>query len=318
MASNSSQDSPTNDGSDDSLRFHLRKLQRHPKYQATQRALRSVRRLVPKAWRQATSGMRALPGAVIVGVAKSGTSQLFSYILRHPRCFRSYVKEVNYFSYHSQRPLSWYRSHFARTRSVEAVHGMCLEASPSYLLSAEALERMHQVLPQAKLMAILRDPVARAFSQYQHHKQRRWESQTFDHVVRESMAVAPPIARRDRPLPSIPEGVGLYIWHGYYASQLTALYRIYPREQVLLLDAADLFDDTNALCQRVFDFLGIERYDVQPDRIYNRGHYRETIDPATAEMLREHYRPHDEWLVELTGRKFRWMDEAGSAGQRAA
>jgi Sulfotransferase domain len=226
---------------------------------------------------------------------------------------------VHYFSYHWQRPLSWYRSHFALTRTVEAANGLCLEASPSYILSAETLERMRRVLPQAKLIVILRDPVRRAFSLYQNQKRSHSESRSFDDIVRESIANAPPIVRRDRPLPSIPGSMEPCIWDGYYASQLTALLSIYPREQVLILDSADLFDDTNAVCQRVFDFLGLESCDVQPDKIYNRGYYRETIDPATAEVLREHYRPHDEWLVELTGRRFRWMDEAaGKQEQRAA
>jgi hypothetical protein len=98
-----------------------------------------------------------------------------------------------------------------------------------------------------------------------------------------------------------------------------ALWQIYPREQTLLLDAADLFDDTNAMCQRVFEFLGLERFDVQPDKVYNRGYYREKIDPATAEILREHYRSHDVWLAQLTGQSFRWMrDDAGSHRKAAA
>ena len=309
---NSSGGSSVNSGADDSTRFYLRKLQRHPKYQATQRALRSARRFVPNVWRWATQRMRPLPGAVIVGVAKSGTSQLFSYVLRHPRCFGSVEKEVNYFSYHWQRPLGWYRSRFPLARTVDAVGGICLEASHSYISTPAALERMYQVLPQAKLMVVLRDPVARAFSQYQHHRQRRRETRSFNHIVRESIANSPHVDRRDRPLPPLGASVANYIWYGYYASQLVALFAIYPREQVLIIDAADMFDDTNAVCQRVFDFLGFERFDVQPDKIFNRGYYRETIEPATAEVLRDHYRPHDAWLVELTGRKFRWMDAAAA------
>lgn len=313
MATESNPGSSANSGAEDSLRFHLRKLQRHPKYQAAQLALRSARRIVPNAWRQATSRLRPLPGTVIVGVAKSGTSQLFSYILRHPRCFGSVEKEVNYFSYHSQRSLGWYRSRFPRARTVEAVDGICMEASPSYLTTPHALPRMYRVLPKAKLLVILRDPVARAFSQYQHHKQRRQESRPFDEIVRESIANSPPVARRDRPLPPLPESVAYYIWQGYYASLLAKLFGVYPRKQVLVLDAGHMFDDTNAVCQQVFDFLGLESFDVKPDRIYNRGFYRETIDPATAELLREHYRPHDEWLAELTGQKFGWTEAAAGA-----
>jgi hypothetical protein len=318
MSENSSTEQPSAEPADDAVHYYLRKFQRHPKYLATKKALRSIRQIVPNAWRLSTHRLRALPGAVIVGVAKAGTTQLYAYLLRHPRCFSGTEKEINYFSWHHHRPLGWYQARFPLARTVNAVRGVCMEASPSYLPSPDALRRMHDVLPAAKIIVIMRDPVARAFSQFQHNKQRHREPKSFEEIVRESIAHSPPIASHDQPLPPMPEAVSKYIWQGYYASQIAALWQLYPREQTLLLDAADLFDDTNAMCQRVLDFLGLERFDVQPDKVYNRGYYREKIEPATADLLREHYRPHDEWLVRLTGQTFRWMNEADASEQKSA
>ena len=82
-----------------------------------------------------------------------------------------------------------------------------------------------------------------------------------------------------------------------------------------MLDSADLFDDTNSVCQQVFAFLGLEAREIRQDKVYNRGHYRETIDAPTAALLREHYAAHDRLLVELTGRPFRWM---GPSTERSA
>lgn len=254
--------------------------------------------------------MRQLPGAVIVGVAKAGTTQLYAYLLRHPCCFGGTEKEINYFSRYYDRSLKWYRAQFPLARTVAAVKGITMEASPSYLPTVAALERMRALLPAAKLIVIMRDPVARAFSQYQHNKQRHREPHSFEHIVHEAIAQPPPIGNLHEPLPPMPDTASKYIWQGYYASQIAGLWQVYPREQVFLLDAADLFEEINGTCQRVFDFLGLERYNVQPDKIYNRGYYRESIDPETAALLREHYRSHDEWLVKLTGQSFRWMSEA--------
>jgi hypothetical protein len=75
------------------------------------------------------------------------------------------------------------------------------------------------------------------------------------------------------------------------------------------LDSADLFGDTNLTCQRVFDFLGLEHFDIELTKIYNRGYYKERIDPLVAERLREHFRPYDARLSEFVGRSFRWMRE---------
>ena len=77
-----------------------------------------------------------------------------------------------------------------------------------------------------------------------------------------------------------------YVGRGYYALQLELLLHLYSRQQVLILDSADLFEDTPAACQRVFTFLGLPPHAVQTDKVYNRGRYRETIDAAAAEQLR--------------------------------
>lgn len=296
---------------DDSLHYYLRKLQRHPKYLSTKRGLRLARNALPNAWRRATQSSRQLPGAIIVGAAKAGTTQLFAYMLRHPRCFGPVNKEIHYFSYWHERGLPWYRAQFPLRQRVERVRGICLEASPSYLPTPEALRRMHEALPHAAIIAILRDPITRAFSHFQHQRTRRREARTFDEVVASSVgstnALGPTSAMEIK-----------YVANGYYARHLEALLQIYPREQVLILDSDDLFDDTNRVCQQVFGFLGLEPFDVQPDKIYNRGFYRETIDDATRELLREHFRPHDEWLVQLTGRRFRWMDAESGRTSRAA
>ncbi len=308
---------------DDDFRYRLRKLQRHPAYLYVKTKLRAARRLLPNAWRMATHEYRQLPAAVIVGAAKCGTTQLFAYLTRHPRCFGGTRKEIDYFSRHADRPLAWYRSRFPLRRTVDRVGGICLEASPSYLPLPEALHRMHDVLPDAAVIVVLRAPVDRAFSRYQHLYQRRFESRSFEEMVHEAVRGgqqrAGATGRQTLPT-SLSANVADCIAGGYYAEQIDALLRLYPRQQVLVLDSADLFDDTNATCQRVFDFLGLERFDVKPQKIYNRGFYRETIEPTTAALLQEHYRPHDQRLVALLGQRFRWMDAdvAAATIRRAA
>jgi hypothetical protein len=291
----------------DRIRFYVRKLQRHPVYQVARSQVRIVRQLLPNLWRSGTQRYRQMPSAVIVGAGKAGTTQLYSYLIRHPRCFGGRTKEIHYFSKFSDRPLRWYRSQFPIARQLAKVRGLCIEASPSYLQSPEALQRMRDVLPEAKVIALLRDPVARAFSNYQHEKLRHREARTFLEVVRETIAAdsAGPDYRR----PLWPNGgsAGNYISRGYYAMHIEALWRIYPREQVLIVDSAELFADTNAICQRVFAFMGVEQFDMQPGKIYNRGFYREVLDQEAADLLREHYRPHDQRLTELLGRPLSWI-----------
>jgi hypothetical protein len=301
---------PDNLSRSERLRFHARKLQRHPALRRWKQSVRAVTSLVPSTWRRMTQPFRELPSAIIVGAQKAGTTQLYSYLTTHPRVFPASCKEVNYFSLHAERPVEWYRAQFPFTRRVAAVGGQAIEASPSYLPNPAAMRRMHAVLPNARIIALVRDPVARAFSHYQHAKARGRETRTFEQAVQDELRqnAFPPrlgIALRAEAPPMLG-----YVARGYYAPQLELVLALFGRKRVLILDSADLFADTAGTCQRVFEFLRLNRHDVQPGKVYNRGYYQEKIDPTTAQRLREHYRPYDTLLVQLVGQSFRWMHDA--------
>ncbi len=289
------------------LRCYWRKLQRHPAFRSWKRPLRAAKSSLPNAWRLATQRIRHLPTAVIVGAQKAGTTQLYAYLTTHPRCFTAAEKEVDFFSKHAERSIEWYRSRFPLRRNVAARQGQVLEASPSYLPTPEAMRRMKTTLPEARVIVLLRDPVSRAFSHYQHYKTRHLETRSFAAAVDDELRqnATPPergIALRHGARPMLG-----YVARGYYALQLELLLSLYSRERVLVMDSAELFTDTNAACQRVFGFLGLECYDIRPGKVFNRGYYQERIDPRITDRLREHYRPYDELLRELLGVRFSWM-----------
>lgn len=316
MSDSSSTDQPA-EGSRRNLKYYARQLRRHPAVRAWQRYSRNITGLVPSLWRLATQQFRQLPSSVIIGAQKAGTTQLFSYLTRHPRLFPACQKEIEYFSRYHDRSLGWYRSRFPLHRQVAAVDGQVLDASPSYICFPAALHRLRSVLPQARIIAVLRDPVARAFSGYQHNKTRHREPRSFAQAVEAELReneLRPEFGSALRP---DDPPMRRYVARGYYALQLELLLKLYPREQTLILDSADLFRDTNATCQWVFEFLALEPCDVQPQKIYNRGYYEEQIDPVVTQRLREHYRPYDELLSRLLGRQFSWMQGQPQAAAAA-
>jgi hypothetical protein len=299
------------------LRYYARKLQRHPAFGSLKKPINAAKSAMSHSFRMATQRFRHLPTAVIVGAAKAGTTQLHAHLIKHPRCFSGAEKEVRYFSKYADRTVEWYRSRFPWRFQVERRKGHVVDSSPSYLPSPRALRRMKEVLPDARIIAILRDPTARAFSHYQHHKTRHREPRSFEEAIAVELRqnVFPP--RRGTALGLDARPMNDYVARGYYALQLELLFTLYPRERVLVLDSADLFADTGATCQQVFSFLGVEAWEVHPEKIYNRGYYRETIDPHVAERLRQHYRPYDELLCEIVARPFSWMDGSLRANEAA-
>ena len=127
-----------------------------------------------------------LPNFLIIGAAKSGTTALYRYLYDHPEIYMSERKELHYFSYpetskltkgpHTYKRLSVstlaeYMTFFDGARDEIAIG----EASPSYLYLPGTAERIYQLLPNVKIIAILRNPVERAFSAYMHARRDKWE-----------------------------------------------------------------------------------------------------------------------------------------------
>jgi hypothetical protein len=188
-----------------------------------------------------------------------------------------------------------------------------IDGSPSYMAIPQALRQMQAVLPEARVIVILRDPVSRAFSHYQHRKTRRLETRSFDQAVADELRTNGYLPTRGAALNADAPKMWEYVARGYYALQLELLLSLYPSERVLVIDSAELFADTSGMCNRVFDFLGIEHCRVQVEKVYNKGFYREQIDPRVAQRLRLHYGPYNALLQSMIGRQFSWMMQVAAA-----
>jgi hypothetical protein len=243
---------------------------------------------------------RMLPDFVIIGAAKAATTSLYAWLCEHPDVVRARAKEIHYFSWFHYRGEDWYRHFFPleRDRAVyKAEHGRPFitgEASPSYMLDGGAPPRMAALIPDAKLIVQLRNPVDRAYSQFQ--MRRRDDEESIESflgaVAAERAQVGPPITRT-------------YVARGLYAEQLERWLAVFPREQLHVLAMEDLATDPQRVLDRVHEFLGIA-----PRRAEDlEARYTAKYDPLPAEeraQLTEYFRPHNERLYELLGRDFGW------------
>src|SRR4051812_9019690 len=98
---------------------------------------------------------------MIIGAPRSGTTALSRYVGAHPDAFMARIKEVRYFDSLPDLGVDRYAGHFEEGRGARAIG----EATPTYMYSTVALRRMRDILPHARLIAILRDPVKRAYSE---------------------------------------------------------------------------------------------------------------------------------------------------------
>lgn len=191
-----------------------------------------------------------LPTFLIAGAAKAGTTSLYHYMREHPDIYMPALKELHYFTRNYERGRQWYERHFAGWRGESAIG----EASPSYISVPEAPERIAALVPSARLIFILRDPVERAYSHYWFYISRGAQDarESFTEAIR------------------TPRGYRCYVERGFYAEQLARFLPYFRREDMLILITEDLKADAAAMVARCYEFVGV-RSDFRTDvsRAYN-------------------------------------------------
>ncbi len=206
-----------------------------------------------------------LPTFLVIGTAKAGTTSLHDYLGQHPDVFMSPVKEPRFFAYDG-RPLPAGGPggfHGRTVLDVEAYEALFAgatpgqargEASPMYLYSPLAAERIAARVPEAKLVAILRDPAERAFSHFLHLRRDNLEPCT---------TLAEALAREPERIAEDWDWSFHYRALGYYDAQLARYAERFPADRVHVVLYEDLSDDPEGVVRGVYRFLGLEGF--QPD-----------------------------------------------------
>jgi hypothetical protein len=275
-------------------------------------------------YRGVTRQLRLLPDFLIIGGQRCGTSSLYYYLTEHPAIAPAFTKEPHFFDEHFARGAAWYRAQFPtalQRRFVQRVSGLDLltgEGTPYYLLYPHAPRRAYEVVPAARLIALLRNPVDRAFSQYWIEKQAGFETWSFEDAIDgEQERLAGELERMQHDENYYSHGFRhfSYLARGIYVDQLQNWLRYYPREQMLVLKSEDLYSNPAAITRQALEFLGVSVGELKQEfRNYRRPSkkgYRKkvvppSLDPAMRNRLASYFAPHNARLYELLGVDFGW------------
>lgn len=276
--------------------------------------MRRVLRGTVRGYGRATVSLRPLPDFLIIGAQKAATTALYAYLRWHPGITGPSFKEVSFFDRHYARGPSWYRAHLpARPRlwAVKRRHGdwpLVGEASPSYLFHPQAAERVAALMPQAKLIAVLRNPVDRAFSHYQHEVALGREQLSFE----DALEAEDERMRGERERMADDPSYFSHAWWNYtyaargkYAEQLERWFAAFPREQVFVLVSEELLREPAESYAGTLEFLGARPHDLSSfPRIFARD-YSE-MSSATREGLEREFEEPNRRLAALLGRELPW------------
>jgi Sulfotransferase domain len=257
----------------------------------------------------------ALPDFVVIGVQKGGTTFLYHLLTQHPYVEPPAKKELHFFDLFFEEGIGWYRRCFPAPRWEDGRRTITGEASP-YMAHLHAPERMAQVVPEARLIALLRNPVERAYSDYQMVARKDREHKTFEEAIGlEDPAETGKAPPKEGETPEAEDLAVLnegseYLSRGVYIDQLLRWTRFFDKEQILVLKSEEFFESPKESLQVVLKFLDLPEWEPASEKLVagkrNEGRYDQEMDPATRRRLEEYFEPHNRRLYDFLGADFGW------------
>ena len=235
--------------------------------------------------------------AVIIGAQKCGTTAIRHNLERHPDVYMARKEEPPYGELHFfdleknwARGLEWYRSHFPHPELMQG------EKTPDYLSHSICHKRMYATVPNARLIIMLRNPVDRAYSAWNHFNQeielsgqRGWKIVEFEQALEQGVRN--------------PKGIFAKLFtKGLYGAQINSLLQFYPRDQIHMMITERLYRAPEEEYQKVLNFLGLGK----SDELFGSRHvrsYPQPMRPETRILLERFYQPHNELLFKILGER---------------
>ena len=269
-----------------------------------------------------TASRRRLPDFVIIGGQRCGTTSLYNYLVQHPAVSPAFMKETHFFDTHYHRGLNWYRAFFPLegekvpapveqipdSRDKAMRRPLTGESSPYYLFYPHAPGRLLRDIPQARLIALLRNPVERAYSHYHHEVKMGIETLSFEDALdredRELSAEAEKVLQ-DETYRSFFYQNYTYLSRGIYVDQVERWTTLFGSDQLLVLKSEDFYSDPASTLMQVCEFLDLPPSQLSTYRQYNLARYT-PMQASTRERLISYFDGHNQRLYEFLGRDLGW------------
>ena len=219
-----------------------------------------------------------LPSFICIGAQKGGTTTLHVLLSKHPKIFLPIQKEIHYFDINYHKGSQWYAEQFFSAKKDQ----ICGEVTPFYLFDEQTPTRIKSLVPDIKLIVLLRDPVDRTISHYYHARKRGFEALDIESALN---AEPERLATKDITIVQRHS----YIARSQYLSQLSRYEEHFKEQQILILKSEDLFEKTQNTLDRIMNFLEIDAIQI-PKMIprANKGiDYRRQVSIRAREELQE-------------------------------
>ncbi len=261
-----------------------------------------------------TNSIHMLPDFIIIGAAKGGTSSLYDYLTQHPSIYSCVVKEPNYFAMYYDRGINWYKSCFPTTlkkynvTTFEKKKFVTGEASTQYYWYPHTPKRIKKIIPKIKLILLLRNPIDRSYSHYNMNVNGGKEDLSFEEAIDQEKE------RTQEEYKKILENEyyfspkytrQAYLAKSIYVNFLSEWLKYFSLDQFLIIKSEDFYEDPNKIYNEVLGFLDLPSTQLKNYKITRKGTY-DRMKPDTRTKLLDYFKPHNEKLFKLIGKRFDW------------
>lgn len=208
-----------------------------------------------------------VPDIYIIGAQKSGTTTLYDWLSQHPQIYgHPLAKDFGFFGF-SQNSRDRCELFYSLINSAPP-DCLVLGGEASAMYATSGIQRMHKFMPSAYLIAILREPVSRAYSAYAYAVERLMEDRTFEEAINEEIQgkyyEENDALQRD------------YLGHGHYTKQLREVFRFFPQEQVKIIIFEEFKHSPQSVLSEIFRHIGVAENFKPNMAIHNetKGGYR--------------------------------------------
>jgi len=261
-----------------------------------------------------TGFIRVMPDFLIIGVSKGGTTSLYNYLIKNPCIAPALGKEVSFFDDNFSKGVLWYKTNFPTLITkyqIKKNHQYFLTGEAAdYLYHPLAPKRINELIPEVKMIALLRNPIDRAFSHYWQSVRKGREMESFQEVIERQLSDESAFQKDSYLFETLNDlkinPLNAYLSAGIYVDRIKRFYDIFNKEQILIIKSEDLFVNPETTVNVVTNFLNIPKWNLTNYPKYNYYEDQPQLDSEIRQRLSEYYKPHNERLYSLLGISFDW------------
>jgi len=266
--------------------------------------------IIQRNFKYITSPFRSLPDFIIIGAVRCGTTSLYYDICEHSCVLPASYDEIGFFDSNYELGINWYKSMFPtknKMKKIKSKTGMCItgEDTPFYFWDKIAIKRIKKELPKVKLIVLLRNPIDRAYSNYQLGVRSGSESLSFEDSIKKEINILEKndeiendeIEKFLRPRS--------YFAKGLYHNQIKNWFNIFSKDQIIILSTENLAKNPHKTLEEIFTFL-----DLPNEKIENLQHKKvekyQEMNQDTRQILKKLFKSHNEKLFKFIEKNFEW------------